>query len=494
MDFSTLSQSIQSSLGNNIPQLLGALAILLLGWFAAVLVRAGVRRGLGALGLNSHFERLTGVKLNLEKVLALAAFWAVLLLALAGVFNSLQLAMLSGSFAALTSQLFAYAPRLLAGLLIALLAWLIAALVRAGINRALNATTLDEKLSQHAGMSPISKNLGQAVFWLIILLFIPAILNALEMEGMLEPLRAMVGKTLDILPNVFAAFIIAAVGTVLAQVLRSVVTGLLQTAGADRLGGKAGLAKNVQLSRLAGLLVFIAVLVPALIAALDALKIEAVSRPATEMLNTLMQSVPHIIAATLILVIAWAVANLATGLLTSLLANVGFDNLPAKIGLGHTFEKVPASKVAGKIALFFAMLFATVEAAGQLGFSKVTELLATFIQFGADVLLGSAIFVIGFWLANLAYDAISRAGGGVLAKVGRLAILALVIAMGLRAMGVADDIVNLAFTFTFGAVAVAIALSFGLGGREAAGKLMSYWLEKFQGSSKGKATDKDNAA
>jgi hypothetical protein len=47
-------------------------------------------------------------------------------------------------------------------------------------------------------------------------------------------------------------------------------------------------------------------------------------------------------------------------------------------------------------------------------------------------------------------------------------------------MGIADDIVNLAFGLTLGAVAVAVALSFGLGGREAAGKLMDHWLSKFR--------------
>jgi hypothetical protein len=51
--------------------------------------------------------------------------------------------------------------------------------------------------------------------------------------------------------------------------------------------------------------------------------------------------------------------------------------------------------------------------------------------------------------------------------------------MGLRAMGIADDIVNLAFGLTLGAIAVAVALSFGLGGREAAGELMKNWLSKF---------------
>lgn len=58
------------------------------------------------------------------------------------------------------------------------------------------------------------------------------------------------------------------------------------------------------------------------------------------------------------------------------------------------------------------------------------------------------------------------------------ASLALNIAIGLRTKGVANEIVNLAFGLTFGAVAVAVALSFGLGGREAAGRQMEHWFSK----------------
>ena len=67
-----------------------------------------------------------------------------------------------------------------------------------------------------------------------------------------------------------------------------------------------------------------------------------------------------------------------------------------------------------------------------------------------------------------------------MAGLARIAILTLVAAMGLRSMGIADDIVNMAFGLTLGAVAVAIALSFGLGGRDAAGKQMEYWLSKLR--------------
>ncbi|MBS0598997.1 MAG: hypothetical protein JSR92_17125, partial [Proteobacteria bacterium] len=111
---------------------------------------------------------------------------------------------------------------------------------------------------------------------------------------------------------------------------------------------------------------------------------------------------------------------------------------------------------------------------------RFSDVITTFIEFAGDVLLGSVILIIGFMLANLAYAAIVRTNSAnvVLARVARLAILGIVLAMGLRAMGIADDIVNLAFGLTLGAVAVAVALAFGLGGREAAGRLASRWADR----------------
>ena len=50
--------------------------------------------------------------------------------------------------------------------------------------------------------------------------------------------------------------------------------------------------------------------------------------------------------------------------------------------------------------------------------------------------------------------------------------------MGLKAMGLADEIVTMAFGFTLGSVAVAAALAFGLGGRDAAKTIADNWARK----------------
>ncbi|KQC09173.1 MAG: hypothetical protein APR62_02970 [Smithella sp. SDB] len=481
-EMTTMWNAIQSGLGSHIPALLGALAILALGWIIALLVRAAIRKGLSFMNINARFTQLTGQTVDIEKAVGVGFFWFVLLFALTAVFNLLDLGFVSAPFAALLTKLLEYIPRLLAGLILALIAWLLASIVRKIITKALSKTTLDEKLSEHAGMAPISEGLSQALFWLIILLFVPAILSALQMDGLMEPFREMITKVLNFLPNAVAAFVIGGVGWILATVLRNLTTNLLRTAGTDKIGQQAGLTEAVKLSNTAGLLVFIFVFLPALIAALDALKIEAISKPATDMLSMFFEAVPHIVAAGLILIITWLVASFATRLLSSLLGAVGFDKLPQHAGLASVFKKTTASVFVGYVVLFFAMLFATIEAANQLGFIHISDIVDTFIRFGGDVLLGSIILIVGFWLANLAYEAMDKASGPNtkgLARIGRFAILGLVLALGLRAMGIADDIVNLAFGLTLGAIAVAVALSFGLGGREAAGKLMENWLAKF---------------
>jgi hypothetical protein len=398
----------------------------------------------------------------------------------------------------------AYLPRLLLAGLLAVLAWIVATVLRTVVGKALGATRLDEKLSQSAGVPPLSETLANVVYWLVLLLFLPAIVGALQIEGLMLPLSDMTADLIGILPNLFAAAVIGLVGFIIARVVRGLVVNLLASTGIDRLSQRSEATEGLRLSELGGVLAFILVIVPTLIAALDALRIEAISAPLTGMLDMFLAAIPNILAAAAILVIAWFIGRIVAELVTRLLASLGFDRLPERLGMGHAFAtpaaagatgpagtpgtatgaRLSPSELAGRIALFFVMLFATVEAAHRLGFTGVRDLLETFIAFGADILLGLVILVVGYWLANLAATAIQRANPDNavgLSRIARVAILGLVLAMGLRAMGVADDIVNLAFGLVLGAVAVAIALAFGLGGRKAAGMVTRRWAEQYLG-------------
>ena len=118
------------------------------------------------------------------------------------------------------------------------------------------------------------------------------------------------------------------------------------------------------------------------------------------------------------------------------------------------------------------LLFAVVEAFGMLGFVTLSDIFAQLIAFGGHLLVGLIIFGAGMYLANLAGDAIEAGGNpqaSVLAVIARGAILVLSGAMALRELGVADEIITLAFGLSLGAIAVAAAIAFGIGGRETRG-------------------------
>ncbi len=484
MDLSTMVQSLQSTLGALLPRLLGALGILLVGWLVAVIIRAGLRKALGFFKVNERVRATSGTEVDLEAGVAKGAYYVILGLVLLAFFNALSLELVSGPLQALLTELFAFAPRLVAAVALLIVAWIIATLVRRIVTRALAGTRLDERLSEPAGMRPMSESLGNVLYWLVILLFLPAILGALELQGLLRPVQTMIDKLLGMLPNVFAGLILGLVGWFVARIVRDLTSNLLAATGVDRISERTGLRGAIAPSRLVGLLVYVFVLVPALIAALNAMKIEAIAAPATEMLETFMAAIPNVFGAALILLVAYVVSRFVAGLSVSLLSGAGFDRLPEKLGVGQAFQGgATPSKLVGVLIVFFVMLFASVEAAGRLGFSQLSELVSTFIEFGGQVVLGTVIIAVGFWISNLARNTVVRIGGegaAAIAAVARFAILGIVIAMGLRAMGLADDIVNLAFGLTLGAVAVAFALSFGLGGREAAGRLMEQWLGRLR--------------
>jgi hypothetical protein len=485
MEFSSLRESLQTALADSVPQLLKVLAILIIGWLVAVIVRAIVRKALGLLKLNERLRTEADKQMDLESGVARGVFYLILLLTLIAMFNALDLPLVSAPLQTLVDEIMAFLPNLIAGGVLMLIAWILATILRRIVTAALASTKLDEKLSAEAGMQPMSKNVGHVLYGLVLLLFLPAVLGALKLEGLLEPVRNMVNEVLAITPNLVAAVVIGVVGWFVARLLRDIVTRLLEAAGANKLGERAGLKGTMTLSRLIGLIVFIFVLVPALIQALDVLEIEAISTPATQVLGTFMDAVPKLFAAAIILAVAFFLAAFVSNLASSLLGGIGFDRVPESLGVQAAFPQgMTPSVLVGRVIVFFIVLFAVVEAAGVLGFVQVSGLVETFIEFGGQVLLGVVIIAVGMWMASLAHGAIirlDRPQARLMAGLARFTILGLVFAMGLRAMELANEIVNAAFYLTLGAVAVAVALSFGLGGREAAGKQMEHWLARLRG-------------
>src|SRR5918997_1239684 len=209
------------------------------------------------------------------------------------------------------------------------------------------------------------------------------------------------------------------------------------------------------------------------------------------MINQILAAIPNIVAAAILITLAYFIGRVLADLVTSVLTGLGVNTWPARLGLGAPASAAPGrassapggrtpAQMVGTLVQVAVVWFALIQALELLGFDEVAVLMTDLLALAGRFLLGLVIFLVGLYLARLAADAIRSSGvdqPNLLATAAQAAILVLTGAMALRQIGVANEIINLAFGLLLGAVAVAAALAFGLGGREVAGRELQGWVQ-----------------
>ncbi len=511
-NFQSITQSLGNSLGPSILNLIGAVAILILFWIGATILASAIKGLLSKTDLDNRVanwamgSRRGENEPPVEQWIAAAVYWIVLLLGLVAFLNALNLQVVSTPINAFLGQIFSYLPRLGAAALLFGVAWVLATVSKSLLLRGLSRFRLDDRLAEQTGQdSPflVNETLANALYWFIFLFFLPPILDALELQGPLAPVQDLMSKILLYLPNIITAIIIGVVGWLVARIVRGLVTNLLAAGGLDRIGQRMGLnqTQGMSLSSIAGTIVYILILIPIAIAALNALKIDAISAPAIAMLETILSTLPQIFTAIAILVVFYIIGRYVAGFVSSILASLGFNGIFSALGLQGlsrptpqtvideenpysppTTERTPSEWI-GLLVWVGIMLFATVAAVEVLDFAALNAIVAGLLLIFGKILAGLVVFAIGLYLANLAYRLILSSGTSnaqFLGQFARVAIIIFVAAMALQQMGIAPNIVNLAFGLLLGAIAIAIALAFGLGGRDIAADEIRSFLSSFR--------------
>lgn len=323
--------------------------------------------------------------------------------------------------------------------------------------------------------SPIA-SLIKAVLTIFVLM---AVLQHFGLTDVLEPLKDMVSKFTEAVPNIIGAGVIAYAGWVIAKIV-SQLAGVGLAKVDEQLAERTG-NKDISVSRFGVALIFAIILLPIAVSALGVLNIPAISDPASAMIQKLMAAVPNIIGAGIILIVVYFAAKFVVYILSGLLEGANVNALPQKMGIRGMFTEsfTPTRLISGAI-MFFSMVAAATAAVNILGIDVISDVFARVLEFGGGLLIGGVILIVGNFLGTIAYDKLSSHGNSGVANIARIAILGLVLAMGLKAMGLADNIVTMAFGFTLGSVAVATAMAFGLGGRDAAKVIADRWAQKLQ--------------
>jgi hypothetical protein len=480
-----------------IPNIIAAIVILLVGWLIAVLLRNVVRGVIRRTPLNAWLGRWLGddsgsSPVDAAQVIASIVYYLALLLVFIGVCEALNLTLITEPLRQLLDTVLVYLPRVLGAIVLLVLAWAIATIARRAVVRGMRVTRLDERVSEQTEgqvKAPLGEIVGEIIYWLIFLIFLPLIVNALGLSVGTGPLADMIGLFLAFIPQLVAAAGILVVGWFAAIIVRRLVTAAVAGVGLDRLSERVGLARTLGpngLSGLVGLLAYILILIPAVIGALEALGLAALTAPLTAMLTDFLTVIPLLFFAAVVLAVSYVVARLVADLATAFLAALGVDTLPARLGLSRMVEEgeagPPLSVLIGRLILLVIMILATIEAASLLHFTAVAALLSAFLVLLGQVLLGLLVLAVGLYLANMLARVVAASGApraDLLAMITRVAVIALAVPMALKQIGLGDEIVVLAFGLLLGgtvlALAVAFGVSFGIGGRHAAEDLVTEW-------------------
>ena len=124
-----------------------------------------------------------------------------------------------------------------------------------------------------------------------------------------------------------------------------------------------------------------------------------------------------------------------------------------------------------------ALIVGIMEAAHKVGGDSTAVLLFQVTALGGKVIFGTVIIVVGIFLARVLSTLVGSSTGesSYAETIVKYAIIALFTAIGLTFMGLADQIVMMAFGLILGSAAVATALAFGLGGRDWAARQLEDW-------------------
>ncbi len=393
-------------------------------------------------------------------------------------------------------QMIEWGPRVVFAILILIITHFVAKAVQWAVAKAIDRVPVLKRHPQTGGES-VGVELGRLAYWLVWLVGLIAALQPLGLSGVLTPVTNLTNEVFAFLPRLLGAGLFFFAGLILARIVRHVIEAALGALNIERLLGRAGISigepplavdqtgvategtapVRSSIARAVGVIVSATIIIFAAIAALQILQISAISDPATAMLNSIALAIPRVLAALVWLAIAFLIGRWVKTLIETVLPSLGFDDSVRALGIMPASSN--PSRVVGAIALTAILLAAAIEAARQLGGDSVAVLLFQITELGGKVIFGTVIIVAGLFLARILSALVGSSTGeaGFAQTIVKYAIIALFTAIGLTFMGLADQIVMMAFGLILGSAAIATALAFGLGGRDAAARILEQWAQ-----------------
>ncbi|MBP1990414.1 hypothetical protein J2Z66_002020 [Paenibacillus eucommiae] len=471
--------------GSMLTRVIAAFLILWIGlWISGVVGRA-ITRGLAKTNVDQKSTRyFKEGKVSSGTGLAVKYFLALLTILM--VLQLLNFTSILNPFVGFINVLTLYIPNVLAAGLLAVIAHIIGTMVKSLIYSLLSNRKLQEKANQLVSYRDGLAKIGYA---LVILLFAPAILGALQIQAIAGPIGNVIALIINYLPLVIGAVLILAIGHFIAKFVANLVESLLTPFRLERWTGA-----GVQAAHVIGSIVYFLIIFPIAVQALNLLNIASIQKPAEGILNLIMAWIPKIAIAAFLIYIGYILAkivrNLAITLISPLNVNQKMQMLfPAKekdttvpgfstpdvqeTSPAIQLETYPITRWIANLVGILVFGFFLVEATNILNLAFISTTVGYLIALLPRLVLVVIIIIVGKALALLAERMISDSNP--IKRFVSPLILILAFVIGLTEIGLASIIITSGFMIILGALAVTFIISVGIGSIPA---VKTYWAEK----------------
>ncbi|MBI4114422.1 MAG: hypothetical protein HY445_01105 [Candidatus Niyogibacteria bacterium] len=194
--------------------------------------------------------------------------------------------------------------------------------------------------------------------------------------------------------------------------------------------------------------------------------------------------IPKLVIALLIFIIGWIVAftlgKAVAQLLRMLKVDHVFKNLGFEEPVSRAGFKLDIGAFIGGLVKWFFILVALIAAVDILGLEALNDFLKSVVFYIPDVIVAALILVVAAVVAEALRKVVVGSAKAahipspeLMGGITKWAIWVFAFLAALFQLGIAGPFVQTLFTGFVGALAIALGLSFGLGGKEVAGRFLS---------------------
>lgn len=224
---------------------------------------------------------------------------------------------------------------------------------------------------------------------------------------MLYSLENLFSNLVARLGDLVVAIIILLIAFLIAYFVKKIVTRTLRKVGAEAWLEKSGLKdeKTGSAIDLLGKLVFFVVFILFVPSILSRLGLEGVAITFSGFTSSIVNYIPNIIGAIIILYIGIYVAKIVRQILKALLGKVGLDKLQEKLGIEVTNDKYTFTNVLTSLIYLVVLLIVISAALEVLGISAIAQpvsiVLASLFSYIPNIFASIVLFIIGYQIAKI---------------------------------------------------------------------------------------------